>query len=184
MISAPFVRTLAERWWVWLLRGVLAILFAVLAFTRPGITLAALVLIFGAYVLVDGAFELFVGILSRTWGLILSGVLGILAGIITFAYPHITALVLLYIIAFWAIFTGIVEILAAIRLRKEIENEWMIGIGGALSVIIGIWIIARPGAGALSVVWLIGIYALLYGLLMVGLALRLRRMGTRLSPVP
>jgi uncharacterized membrane protein HdeD (DUF308 family) len=184
MNTLPLIRTLAERWWVWLLRGIVAILFAVLAFTRPGITLTALVLLYGAYVLVDGAFTLAVGVMAKTWGLILSGVLGIIAGIVTFAYPHITALVLLYIIAFWAILTGVLEILAAVRFRKEFENEWLLGIGGALSVLIGIWMIVQPGAGALSVVWLIGIYALFFGILMVALALRFRRVGNRLSRVP
>jgi uncharacterized membrane protein HdeD (DUF308 family) len=182
MLAATLVRTLTERWWVWLLRGIVAILFAVLAFAQPGITLAALVLLYGAYVLVDGAFAVSAGIMTKTWGLILSGVLGIIAGALTFAYPGITALVLLYIIAFWALLTGILEIIAAIRFRKEIENEWMLGIGGALSVLIGLWMIARPGVGALSIVWLIACYALLYGILMTALAFRLRSLRTRLSP--
>jgi uncharacterized membrane protein HdeD (DUF308 family) len=182
MLTATLVRTLAERWWVWLLRGIVAILFAVLAFAQPGITLASLVLLYGAYALVDGCFAVSAGIMTKTWGLILSGVLGIVAGILTFAYPGITALVLLYIIAFWAILTGILEIIAAVRFRKEIENEWMLLIGGALSVLIGLWMIARPGVGALSVIWLIGCYALLYGILMIALAFRLKGLGARLSP--
>jgi uncharacterized membrane protein HdeD (DUF308 family) len=182
MFGATLIRTLTERWWVWLLRGIVAILFAILAFTQPGMTLQTLVLLYGAYVLVDGAFAVLAGFAIKTWGLIGSGILGIVAGILTFAYPGITALVLLYIIASWAILTGIMEIVAAIRLRKEIKNEWMLGINGGLSILIGLWIIARPGTGALSIVWLIGAYALLFGILMIGLAFRLKGLGARLSP--
>jgi uncharacterized membrane protein HdeD (DUF308 family) len=184
MLTATLVRALAERWWVWLLRGIVAILFAVLAFTQPGMTLAVLVLLYGAYALADGIFAVSAGVLTRTWGLILSGAFGIIAGILTFAYPGITALVLLYIIASWALLTGILEIIAAVRFRKEIENEWMLGISGALSVLIGLWMIARPGVGALSVIWLIGFYALLSGILMVALSLRLRGLRARLAPAP
>jgi len=182
MFGETLIRILTERWWIWLLRGIVAILFAVLAFTQPGMTLATLVLLYGAYVLVDGASAVAAGIMTKTWGLTLSGILGIIAGILTFAYPGITALVLLYIIASWAILTGIMEIVAAIRLRKEIKGEWMIGINGGLSILIGLWIVARPGTGALSIIWLIGCYALLFGILMVLLAFRLKSMGKRLAP--
>jgi len=182
MLGATLVRTLAERWWVWLLRGIVAILFGVLAFTQPGMTLRTLVLFYGAFVLVDGASAVAVGFMTKTWGLIVSGILGILAGILTFAYPGITELVLLYIIASWALLTGILEIIAAVQFRKEIQGEWVLGINGALSILIGLWMVARPGAGLLSIVWLIGCYATLFGIVMIALAFRLKGLGKRLSP--
>jgi uncharacterized membrane protein HdeD (DUF308 family) len=182
MLAATLLRTLAERWWVWLLRGIVTILFGVLAFTQPGMTLKTLVLIYGAYALVDGAGAVAVGFMTKTWGLILSGALGICAGVLTFAYPGITELVLLYIIASWALLTGILQIIVAVRFRKEIAGEWMLGSGGALSILIGLWMVARPGAGLLSLVWLIGFYALFFGILMIALAFRLKSLGARLSP--
>jgi len=171
-------------WWLLVLRGVCAVLFGVLTFAWPGITLVTLVLFFGAYALVNGIFTLVMAIRSPagTPGkgtLVFLGLLGIAAGIATFAYPGITALSLLWVIAFWAIFTGIFEIMTAVRLRKELTNEWLLILSGALSVLFGVLILAMPGAGALSIVWLIGAYAILFGLMLLALAMRIKGLATQ-----
>lgn len=180
------VETLTRNWgWV-VLRGVVAILFGVLTVFRPGITLAALVLLFGAYALVDGVFMVFSAIANRRgeprWvALLVGGVLGILAGLATFYLPGITAVVLLAIIALWAIVTGIAEIVAAIRLRKEITGEWIFVLAGVLAVAFGVLMIARPAAGALAMLLWIGLYALVTGVMWIALGLRLRSWG-RMHP--
>ena len=127
-------------------------LFGLLTFLLPGITLATLVLLFGAYALVDGIFNViaFFKVASHQWALLIEGVIGIIAGVLTFAWPAITAFVLLYLIAFWAIFTGIFEIIAAIRLRKAISNEWLLLLMGVLSLLFGLLILYAPGTGALA----------------------------------
>jgi uncharacterized membrane protein HdeD (DUF308 family) len=166
-------------WWLLVLRGVCAVLFGILAFAWPGITLVALVYLFGAYALVNGIFTLGLSIRAPkgTPGigmLLLLGLLGVAAGILTFVYPGNTALSLLWIIAFWAIFTGVLEIAAAIRLRREMTNEWLLILSGALSVVFGVLVILKPGAGALSILWLIGVYAILFGVMMLTLAFKMK----------
>ncbi len=177
------VDDLARHWWVIALRGLAAVLFGVLAFVWPGMTLAVLVLLFGAYALVDGI----LGILAAARGgtdhrlvMGLEGVVGVLAGLAAFVLPGLTALVLLYIIAFWAILTGVLEVVAAVRLRRTITNEWGLIIGGMLSVLFGIVLIAAPGAGALALVLLIGAYAVLFGVTLLILSWRLRSYEQRL----
>ncbi len=172
--------TALGRNWGWLvLRGVLAIIFALLAWLWPGLTLEVLVLFFGAYALVDGVFALGAAFqrLGRheRWGaMLVEGILGIVVGILTFVWPGVTALVLVTFIGVWAIITGVMEIWAAIQLRQEIANEWLLGIAGALSVIFGVLVLIFPGTGALSIVWLIGVYAFLFGLMLIALGWRLR----------
>uniref|UniRef100_UPI001F2E20D3 HdeD family acid-resistance protein n=1 Tax=Bordetella pseudohinzii TaxID=1331258 RepID=UPI001F2E20D3 len=161
-------------------RGVVAVLFGLLALCLPGITLAALVLVWGAYALVDGVFALIAGWRIRDqdkplWPLILVGITGLAAGIVTFLWPGVTALVLLYIIAFWAIVAGVFQIVAAIRFRKEIQNEWLHGLSGLVSLLFGLMLLIQPGAGALALVWVIGIYAVFFGILLLALAWRLKR---------
>jgi uncharacterized membrane protein HdeD (DUF308 family) len=173
------LEALKGGWWLLVLRGVCALLFGILAFMWPGITLVTLVFLFGAYALVNGLFTASMGLraASGTPGkgtLILLGLLGIAAGVLTFFYPGITALTLLVLIAWWAIVTGIVEIAVAVKLRKEMKNEWFLILSGALSVVFGILLIAKPGAGALSVVWIIGAYAVLFGIFLLMLAARIR----------
>jgi uncharacterized membrane protein HdeD (DUF308 family) len=175
MLSAT---DLARYWWAIALRGLAAIIFGILAFAVPGMTLAVLVLLFGAYALVDGILELIAAFRGETHhrgALAVEGVVSILAGIATFAWPGLTALVLLYIIAFWAIVTGILEIVAAIRLRRVISNELGLIVGGVLSILFGIVLVAAPGTGALAVVFLIGAYAIVFGIAMLALAWRLRQ---------
>jgi uncharacterized membrane protein HdeD (DUF308 family) len=177
------LETMTRNWWLVVLRGVLAIIFGVLAFIWPGSVLAALVLLFGAYALVDGIFALGAGIVGHGDGtfrlaLVLIGITGIAAGILTFFWPGLTALTLLYLIAGWAIITGVAQIVGAIRLRQVIDNEWTLIIGGVITVAFGALAIAFPGTGALSIIWLIGTYAILFGVLLVALGFRLRGMTT------
>ncbi len=180
--SRVLLHALAKHWWLLLLRGICAILFGVLAFVWPGITLLTLVLFYGAFALVDGVLALAEAVMGGApaprWWLALVGLLGIAVGILTFAWPGITALVLLLFIAGWAIATGILQIVGAIRLRKEIDNEWLLIASGALSVIFGLILVAQPGTGALALLYVIGIYAIIYGILEVWLSLRLRAHAT------
>ncbi len=169
----------AHDWWVVLLRGIVAVLFGLLAFFLPSITLIVLVWLFGIFAIVDGilSFERAFSASSRheswIWPAIV-GVLGIAAGVAAFIWPGITALVLLYIIAAWALLTGIVEIIGAIRMRREISDEWLFVLGGVLSVLFGVLVFARPGAGAIAVVWLIGFYAIVLGIQRIAVAFRMR----------
>lgn len=177
--SPLLLHALARNWWLLLLRGIAAIAFGVLAFFWPGLTLVSLILLYGAFALVDGVIAVIAAIRgdapAARWWLAIVGLLGIAAGIVTFMWPGMTALVLLFIIAFWAIAVGVAQIIGAIRLRKEIVNEWLLVLSGALSVLFGAAIMSRPGAGALAIVWVIGTYAILAGALYIGLALRLRK---------
>jgi uncharacterized membrane protein HdeD (DUF308 family) len=174
------LRTLGRNWWALALRGVAAILFGILAFAWPGITLFVLVLFFGAYMLVDGIFAIVAAVRAagreaRWWLLLIEGVLGVLAGLVAAFWPGLTALALLYFIAAWAIVSGILEIAGAIRLRREIEGEWALGLSGALSLLFGVLLAVIPApAGLLSLVWLIGAYALAFGVLLLVLAFRVR----------
>lgn len=169
-------------WWAVALRGVLAVLFGLLAFILPGITLAALITLFGVFAFVDGVFLLVAGVRAaryrqpRWWVLVLQGIVGIVAGVVAWLLPGLTALSLLYLMAFWAILSGVFEIVFAVSLRKEIENEWMLGFSGFISILLGILFLAIPEAGLLAWVWMIGTYALLSGVLMLVLAFRLRRL--------
>jgi uncharacterized membrane protein HdeD (DUF308 family) len=168
------------RKWGWIVfRGLVALLFGVLAIAWPGITLAALVIVWGAYALADGLLALIAAWRVRDqgrpfWSLLIVGLLGIAAGVVTFLWPAITALSLLMIIAVWAVAMGVFQIAAAIRLRKVIQGEWLLGLSGLASVIFGVVVIARPGAGALAVIWLIGSYAIFFGILLIALGLRLK----------
>jgi len=178
--TQPMLHALAKCWWLVLLRGIAGIVFGILAFVWPGLTLAALVLLYGAYALVDGVFSLIAAFTGGakpvpTWWLVVVGLAGIAAGLVTFFWPGITALVLIFFIGGWAIAHGIFEIVGAIKLRKEIDNEWWLILAGALSVLFGIIVIAAPGAGALALVWVIGIYSFAFGILLVGLSLKLRK---------
>ncbi len=168
---------LARHWWALALRGVFAVLFGLLTFLIPGITLFTLVLLFGAYAILDGIFDIISAVRApgRHWPLVLEGVVGIIIGILTFIWPGITTMVLLYLIAFWAIFTGILEIVAGIRLREVIANEWLLILMGVLSVLFGFLILIFPGAGALAIIIWIGAYALLFGIMLIALAFLLRR---------
>lgn len=178
--SSPMVQVLARNWWALALRGVFAIIFGLIALINPGLTLYALVILFGAYSLVDGVFGVAAAVRAaethNRWGwLLVEGIAGILTGIIAFVWTGITAIVLLYLIAAWALVTGVLELLAGFRLRGHLANEWLLLLSGAASIIFGVILIARPAAGALALLWVIGIYALIFGVLVLFLAFRLRR---------
>jgi len=182
------VEVLARNWWALALRGVVAILFGLVALYDTGMTLYVLVILFGAYALVDGVFNVVSAVRAaesrhRWVWLLISGLAGILAGLITFLLPSITALVLLYLIAYWAIVTGILELIEGFRLRGQAANEWALLLGGAVSIIFGVLLIVHPLAGALAVLWLIAIYAIVFGLLMLVLSFRLRKRGQGASAV-
>lgn len=171
---------LTSNWWALALRGVLSIVVGFLALTKPGVTLAALVLLIGAYMFVDGVFAIMASLRGmRTgdrWGwMLVEGILGIVAGIIVFRTPATGALVLLWLVAFWAITHGIAEIAAGIKLRKIIEKEWLLILAGALSLALGIYVLMRPGVGLLLLVTWVGVYALFAGILMLMLAFKVRK---------
>jgi uncharacterized membrane protein HdeD (DUF308 family) len=166
-----------RHWWALALRGLAAVVFGILAFSLPGMTLAVLVLLFGAFALVNGVLAIVSAVRSggdHLWYLLLEGVVGILAGIAAFTWPGLTALVLLFIIAVWAVLTGILEVIVALRLRKAIKNEWALIAGGILSLVFGVFMLVSPGAGALALVWLIGAYAIIYGITLFALAWEVR----------
>lgn len=176
----------ARDWWVFAIRGIAAIVFGVLAFMWPAATLAVLVLLFGAYVLVDGV-ALLVSLVRgepiarrHAWSVGIMGVLGILAGIGTFVWPGLTALSLLYIVAVWVIAMGTFQVVAAVALRRELDGEFWMALGGVVSVVFGALLIAFPGEGLLSLVWLVGIWSVVFGVSSLGLAYRLHGISSAL----
>ena len=172
---------LHRSWWLLLLRGIAAVAFGVLTFIWPQISLVSLILVYGIYALVDGVLALIAAIrgggFAPRWWLALGGVVSILAAGIAFAWPGLTALVLVYLIGFWSILRGVLEIVGAIRLRNEIANEWSLGAAGALSVIFGLILVFMPGAGALGLLWLIAAWAVLFGLLLIWVAFKVRTLA-------
>lgn len=170
---------LGRNWWLLALRGLFAVLFGFLAFAWPGITLFVLVWLFGVYALLNGILSLVLAWKAPKGAphssLILGGILGIAAGLVTFVMPGITALGLVVVIAAWAIATGVMEIVAAIRLRKVISNELVWILAGIVSVAFGVFLLLRPGVGAIVLVWWIGSFALVFGILLIVLAFRIRR---------
>lgn len=172
------ITNLANNWWTFVLRGVLALLFGVIAFVWPGLTILSLTYVFGFYAILDGIFALVAAwnfrSQDRWWVLLLEGLLGLAAGVIAFVSPGITALALLWVIAAWAILTGILEIVAAIQLRQEIENEVWLGLGGLASIVFGVLLVIWPGSGLVTISWLIGGYAIVFGISMLILGFRLQ----------
>lgn len=174
------LKIIQKNWWVFGLRGLLSIIFGTLALVWPEITLLALVTLFGVFVFVDGVLDLIAGFASaesnqRWWVLILEGLVEIAVALIIFFWTDITAVVLLYFIAAWAVFSGLMEIIAAVQLRRMIENEWSMILGGILSIVLGVLLFIFPEAGAVSLTWLIGIFAIVFGVLFVILAFQLRK---------
>jgi uncharacterized membrane protein HdeD (DUF308 family) len=171
--------TLNRGWRRMLVRGIAAILFGIFTWLAPGITLVALVLLFGCYALVDGALASWIAVAARKrtenwWLLLLAGLVGIGVGIITLTSPGVTAVALLFYMAIWAIARGVLEIVAALRLRDEIEGEWLFIVSGLFSVAFGVLLMAKPGAGALTVLWLVAAYAVVFGIVLVMLAFKAR----------
>ncbi len=184
MTTPPIATVLARNWWLLLIRGILAVLFGLMAFAWPALTLLTLVLLYGAYAFVDGLTAIWFGVSSRAWLFLLFGILGVLVGIYTFFYPVVTALALLYLIAAWALVRGVFEIITAIQLRKEITYEWALIISGFISIIFGIVLVVNPRAGALGMVLVIGAFALMFGVMMIVFALRVRGLPRRLERLP
>jgi uncharacterized membrane protein HdeD (DUF308 family) len=171
---------MGRHWWTLALRGVLAIVFGLIALFHPGAAITALAFILGIYLLLDGIFALIASFRfshqdNRWIALLLEGLFGIIIGLLTVFHPLVLAVAIIYLIAAWAIVTGIFEIIAAVQLRRVIAGEWALLLTGIVSLLLGILLIAHPGAGLLASAWLLGIYALIFGVLMVILSLRLRR---------
>jgi uncharacterized membrane protein HdeD (DUF308 family) len=184
-ISQALLNNMSRDWWVILLRGIVGVVFGVLAFAWPGPTLLALILVWGMYASVDAGFALNQMVLAgqqqrRSWPYLLEGLVGIGAGVMAFAWPGITALALVLLIAAWAIVTGLFEIIAAIDLRTQIRDEWLLALSGVLSIVFGFLVMVQPDAGALAVVWLLGAYTLLFGVTLIALAFRVRGLGRKL----
>src|SRR5213592_2627943 len=177
------IETLKRHWWVPVLRGIAAVLFGIMAFVYPGLTVAVLVLLFGAWILVDGVFRVIGAIGHRAsdkdWGFdLIIGIMGIIIGFLTFHAPRITALALIIYIAAWALMIGATEIALAIKLRREIKGEWFLILMGLLSIVFAIMLLWNPLPGALALVWLIGSYAIIFGILGIILGFRLRSLPT------
>jgi uncharacterized membrane protein HdeD (DUF308 family) len=171
--------SLLRSWWILALRGVIAILFGVLALMWPGLTLLALVSLFAAYALLTGAISVFGAIRNRKrddewWLLLLMGLVGIGAGVIALIHPALTTLVLVLVIAANALVTGVLDIAAAMRLRKAIRGEWLLVLSGIASIVFGVLAFLFPTAGALALVWMISVYAIITGVLLLAVAFRLR----------
>ncbi len=172
---------LHRSWWLLLLRGIAAVVFGVLTFAWPQISLLSLIIVYGAYALVDGVLAVVAAVrgggLAPRWWLALSGVLGIGAGAVAFVWPGLTALVLIYLIGFWSIMRGVLEVIGAIHLRKEIANEWTLAAAGILSILFGLILVFAPGPGALGLLWLIAAWAILFGALMIFVAFKVRKLA-------
>ena len=181
-------KLMLSYWWVLLLRGVLAILFGIAAYAWPGMTLVTLLTLFGAFAVVDGIFNVFHAFSGRKederwWVLLLEGLLGIAIGVITFQAPEVTATVLILYIGFWAMATGVLRIILAVRLRKEIEGEWWMALAGLAGIVFGVFMVARPGAGALAVLWLVAIWAIVGGVCLVIFSFKVKALGGKLDEV-
>ena len=186
ILAQGLSNVLSRTWWALLLRGVIAILFGVYAFSHPGLSLNVLTLLFGAYVLMDGIGGVITAMSGRNdsdqWTLLLLwSLLSIAIGLITIFVPSVTTFVLLSYIAIWAIATGVLQIVTAVRIRKEIEGEWRLIAVGIVSTAVGFVMLARPAVGALAFIWLIGAYAFAVGLLLVIFAFKVRALRNRVA---
>lgn len=175
--------TLSRNWWALVVRGLLAIIFGILTFLWPGMTLLVLTLLFGAYALLDGIFAITAAIRgsepgAHWWVLVLEGIAGILAAAAAVLVPGITLLFLVLLVGGWAIVTGALEIAAAVRLRRHVHGEWLLGLAGVASIVLGILLFLAPAAGALVLALWIGAYAIVFGVILVALGFRLRHHPT------
>ncbi|MCC6411728.1 MAG: DUF308 domain-containing protein [Saprospiraceae bacterium] len=179
------LKTMSRFWWMLILRGLVALLFAFFAFTRPEVTFTAMVVMLGAFFLADGLLALVLGWQMRGeddewWSVFLEGGLGVVLGLLALLRPDIGAATMVMFIALWCLLSGTFEFFAAIKLRKEIENEWMLGLAGLVSIALGVLMLINPTAGAISIVWWIGLYAAIFGVFFVLLGLRLRNVGNKI----
>lgn len=176
----PLARALGDNWWLLLLRGMIAVLFGVVAFAWPGLTLLTLVLFWGAFAAADGIFALVAsfsggrGSMAPRWWLVLVGLSGIAAGAIAFVRPDVAATALLLLIALWAIVVGASQILGGLALRKEVQGEWMLLLSGLINILFGGVLIAEPAAGALAIIWVIGLFSILSGASLIALSFKVK----------
>jgi uncharacterized membrane protein HdeD (DUF308 family) len=182
------VQVVRRHWWVLLVRGFLAILFGIFALAAPGIALLVFIYVFAAYAILDGISAIAVSFQERSflrtwWVLLIEGIAGVIFGILAFVWPGETALVLLYLVAFWALVTGVLEIGSAFVIRGAAGQRWGLGLAGLLSFIFGIVLLVFPGAGLLSILWLVGIYALVFGVSLIIYAFQVRSRASKLSPM-
>ena len=173
---------LRRYWWTLVVRGLVAVAFGVLTFFWPGPTIAVLIALFGAYALFDGVAGIVAGIKSigredGWWPPLAGGIVSLFAAVVAFFMPSLTLMALLFLIAAWAVLHGIIDIFLAIRLRKAIDGEWLLAFGGTLSILFGLVIVSNPAAGALAVVWWIGAYAFVFGVVLIACGLRLRTLA-------
>ena len=180
MTEHAFFLEVADRWWMLIIRGVAAIIFGILTFAYPSMSLLALVLLFGCWSLLDGAFNVVMAYrrarAGTRWGwLLFEGIVSIAAAACAFFWTGITALALLIVIAARAVLAGIAEVVVAMRLRKHIRHEWLLGVSGIVSIAFGVLLVLFPGPGALALLWYIGGFAIVFGVLLIGLGLRLER---------
>ena len=171
--------------WALVVRGLVAIAFAILTFVWPGVTLGAIVILFAVYALVDGAASIAASLRERTrgWTPLIGGVVSVVAAIVTFLKPALTLLALVTLVAIWAIARGVMDILAAIRLRREIEGEWLLALGGAMSILFGVLVFVSPRAGAVVTAWWIALYALVFGLVLLVCGMKLRSLAKRIQNI-
>jgi uncharacterized membrane protein HdeD (DUF308 family) len=177
---------LSQKWWAFVLRGVVAIALGILAFVQPNATLLALIAVFAAYAIFDGVLAIAAGVSVEggpRWLLIVGGILGIAIGLLTINRPDVTAIALVYLIAVWAIATGVSEAVAAYQFRQVLSNEWLLAVSGVVSVIFGAFLIVAPGDGVYAVLWVIGYYALFAGIMYIAAGLRLRGVHEKLQPL-
>lgn len=179
MQTSPLVHLLARNWWAVLIRGIIAVIFGILAYLWPGATWVAVAILFGAYALVDGIFAIIAAVRAaetqqRSWPFVIEGIVGIVIAAITFYDVRITIFALYFTIAAWAFLTGIFEIVAAIELRKHVANEFWLILGGIASIAFAVLMIWFPLAGFLAITWLIAAYAIVFGIMLIALAFRLR----------
>jgi len=174
------LETYSRYWLSFVSRGFIAVLFGLVALLLPGVTLDILVLLVGAFFFMDGILSIISFFrtdrkVQHWWLSLFEGLAGVLIGIMTFLWPGITLVAVIFIIAFWALITGILELWAAIRLRRVISGEWFLGLSGLISVLFGIVLLARPGLGAVALAWLLGIYAIFFGILLLFLGVKLKK---------
>lgn len=177
------VQVARRHWWALLVRGILAILFGIIALAAPGIALLAFIYVFAAYAIIDGIIAIVVSFQERSflrtwWVLLLEGIIGIIFGILAFAWPGETALVLLFLVAIWALVTGVMEVSSAFVVPGSAGRRWGLGLAGLLSIIFGLILIVHPGAGLLAILWLVGIYAIVFGVSLIIYAFQVRSRST------
>ena len=175
------IEAISSKWWLFLLRGIAAVLVAIVAFVQPGAALIAMVLVLGFYSFVAGALAIAAAITGvggdRWWALLLEGVVGVVISLLIWSWPIASALGFVYFVASWLILTGVLQIAAGVRLRDFIDNEWIYILSGIISVAFGVWVFRSPSQGAVATAFLFGWYFMLFGLMQIAVAFRLRSLG-------